>query len=45
MPAAVADAGGLQALVTAMRAAQFGDALIDRICWRNWQALIARVIG
>ncbi len=45
MPAAVGDAGGLQALVTAMRAAQFGDDLIDRICWRNWQGLLARTIG
>ncbi|MFN6979437.1 MAG: dipeptidase, partial [Gemmobacter sp.] len=45
MPAAIGSAAGLQALVTALRAAGFGDDLIDRICWRNWQALLARVIG
>jgi membrane dipeptidase len=45
MPAAIGTAAGLPALVTAMRAAGFGDDLVDRICWRNWQALLARVIG
>ena len=45
MPAAIGTAGGLPALVSAMRAGGFGEELIDRICWRNWQALLARVIG
>lgn len=45
MPAAIGTAAGLPALVAAMRAAGFGDDLIDRICWRNWQAVLARVIG
>jgi membrane dipeptidase len=45
VPAAVGTAAGLPALVAAMRAAGFGEDLVDRICWRNWQALIARVIG
>lgn len=45
VPAAIGDAGGLPALVGAMRAAGFGEPLIERICWRNWQDLLARVIG
>ena len=45
VPAAIRDAGGLPALVGAMREAGFGEALIERICWRNWQDLLARVIG
>lgn len=45
IPAAISDAGGLQALVEAMRKAGFGADLIERICWRNWQDLLARVIG
>ena len=45
IPAAIGDAGGLQALVEAMRKAGFGADLIERICWRNWQDLLARVIG
>lgn len=45
MPVAIGTAAGLPALVAAMRGAGFGDDLIDRICWRNWQALLARVIG
>lgn len=45
IPAAIGDAGGLQALVGAMREAGFGEDLIARICWRNWQDLLARTIG
>lgn len=45
VPASLADASHLQALVEAMRRAGFGEPLIERICWRNWQDLITRVIG
>ena len=45
IPAAIGDAGGLPALAGAMREAGFGEDLIQRICWRNWQDLLARVIG
>ncbi len=45
VPAPIRDAAGLQALVGAMREAGFGEDLIQRICWRNWQDLLARVIG
>lgn len=45
VPVSIRDAGGLQALVGAMREAGFGEDLIQRICWRNWQDLLARVIG
>lgn len=45
VPAGIEDAGGLQALVAAMREAGFGEPLIEAICWRNWQDMLARVIG
>lgn len=45
VPRAIGDAGGLPALIAAMREAGFGEPLIERICWRNWQDLLARVIG
>jgi membrane dipeptidase len=44
-PQALGGADGLPALAAAMRAAEFGDALVDRICRRNWLDLIARVAG
>ena len=45
VPSGIGDAGGLQALVGAMREAGFGEDLVERICWRNWQDMLARVIG
>lgn len=44
MPAEIGSAAGLQALVCAMRAAGFGAALIERICWGNWLAMLRRTI-
>ena len=45
MPRAIGSAAGLPALVEAMRAAGYGAALIERICWGNWVAMLRRVIG
>jgi membrane dipeptidase len=42
VPRAIGDAAGLPALVGAMRDAGYGEALINRICWRNWVDLIGR---
>ena len=45
IPAAISDAAGTQALVGAMRQAGYGDALVNRICHRNWLDLLRRVWG
>ena len=45
MPQAIGTAAGLPALVAAMRAAGYGEALIERICWGNWLDLLRRIIG
>lgn len=42
IPKAIGSAAGLPALVAAMEEAQFGQALIHRICWQNWVDLLAR---
>jgi membrane dipeptidase len=36
MPSQIGTAAGLQALVEAMRARGFGEALIEKLCFRNW---------
>jgi membrane dipeptidase len=45
MPAELPSAADLQTLVAAMRAHQFGEALIEKICRRNWLDFIARTLG
>ncbi len=45
IPHFLRDAAGLPALVQAMQAAGYGEALIRRICWDNWMGLLSRVIG
>lgn len=45
IPAFLQDAAGLPRLIAAMQAAGYGDTLIRRICWDNWLAVLARVIG
>jgi len=44
VPLEIGDVTGLPRLVAAMRQAGYGDALIDRICHRNWLDLLARTI-
>ncbi|MDR5651700.1 dipeptidase [Ruixingdingia sedimenti] len=44
-PRAVGGAEGLPVVIAAMRAAGFGEALVNRICWENWLGLVRRVIG
>jgi membrane dipeptidase len=45
MPRAIGTAAGLPALIVAMRAAGYGEALIRRIARDNWLDLIRRVVG
>lgn len=45
VPAGIGDAAGLPRLVDAMRAAGYGDELIDAICYRNWMSVIARTLN
>lgn len=43
MPAELADASGLPRLLAALRAHGWDDALIDKVAYRNWLALLRRV--
>jgi membrane dipeptidase len=45
MPAEIGNASGLPALLNALRAAKFGDALIEKIAYKNWLNLLSRTIG
>ena len=45
MPQEIEDAGGLDALRDAMQGAGFSDALIEKICWRNWLSALERIWG
>lgn len=44
IPAEIGDAAGLPALVSAMRAAGYGEALVARICRDNWIDLLRRTL-
>ncbi len=44
VPSDIGDAAGLPRLVEAMRAAGYGDELIDAICYRNWLSVLARTL-
>ena len=39
------NAAGLPALVEAMRERQYGDALIEKLCYRNWLQVLERTLG
>jgi membrane dipeptidase len=45
IPAAIGNAAGLPNLVEAMRARQFGEALIEKICFRNWLRVLEKTWG
>jgi membrane dipeptidase len=45
LPKGIGDVTGLPALQEAMRAHGYGAALIEKICWRNWLALLDRTWG
>ena len=43
IPAAIGDAAGLPRLIQALRSHGWNDALIDKVAYRNWLALLRRV--
>jgi membrane dipeptidase len=45
IPKAMGSAAGLQHLVEDMRLRQFGDALIEKICHRNWLRVLEKTWG
>ena len=44
IPNFISDASGLPKLTAAIEA-HYGAALTEKLCWSNWQGLLARVIG
>jgi membrane dipeptidase len=42
IPAELGSAAGLQTLVQAMRQRKFGNALIEKVCFRNWLRVLGR---
>lgn len=42
VPKELGNAGGLQVLVEAMRKRDYGKALIERLCYRNWLGVLER---
>jgi len=45
IPAGIGNAAGLQNLVAAMRERQFGEALIEKVCFRNWLRVLGKTWG
>jgi membrane dipeptidase len=45
IPSGIGTAAGLPNLVAAMRERQFGDALIEKICFKNWLRVLAKTWG
>jgi len=45
MPARIGTAAGLPNLVAAMRERQFGEALIEKVCFRNWLRVLGKTWG
>jgi membrane dipeptidase len=45
IPAEIGNAAGLPKLVAAMRERQFGEALIEKICFRNWLRVLRKTWG
>lgn len=45
IPDGIGTVAGLPNLVAAMRKRQFGDALIEKVCFENWMRVLARTWG
>jgi membrane dipeptidase len=45
IPQAMSNAAGLPVLVEAMRTRGYGEALIEKLCFRNWMRVLARTWG
>jgi membrane dipeptidase len=42
IPAGIGNAAGLQNLVEVMRTRDYGEPLIEKICFRNWLRVLAQ---
>ena len=45
IPAGIGNAAGLQTLVEVMRARQYGEPLIEKLCFKNWLRVLERTWG
>ena len=45
IPRSIGDVTGLPRIVDAMRARGYGEALIEKLCWRNWLGVLERTWG
>ena len=45
VPKGLGNAAGLQAIVEVMRARGYGEALIEKLCFRNWLRVLERTWG
>ncbi|WP_034948690.1 dipeptidase [Erwinia oleae] len=45
VPDALGDVAGLPRLTAAMASAGYGEALIEKICWRNWLSVLKKTWG
>ncbi len=44
IPQAIGDVAGLPRLIDAMRTHGYGEALIEKLCWRNWLGVLERTL-
>lgn len=45
VPDVIGDAGGLQGILDAMRRHGFGEAVVEKVAWQNWLAVLRRTWG
>jgi len=45
VPEGITDVAGLPALQQALRSHGYDDALLEKLCWRNWLATLRRTWG
>ena len=45
IPIAIGDIAGLPRVIEAMRVRGYGEALIEKLCWRNWLGVLERTWG
>ena len=45
IPAHLGDVAGLPRVIEAMRTHGYGEALIEKLCWRNWLSVLERTWG
>lgn len=45
IPDAIKDSAGIPHLISAMRQHGYNDALLEKLCWKNWVNVIGRTLG